>query len=117
MIVLSLRHRRNDIFWFTLMHELCHVLRHSKKQTFIDAKSSGIDPELEREADAFASRTLIPPHAAARLSALETSAQVVAFATELGIAPGIVVGRMQHDGLIPNSQWTGLFDRYQFVDD
>ena len=117
MVVLSVRHRRNDIFWFTLMHELCHVLRHSKKQTFIDAKSSGINPELESEADAFASRTLIPPHAAAQLHALDTAPRVVAFAAELGIAPGIVVGRMQYDGLIPNSQWTGLFDRYQFIDD
>lgn len=117
MVVLSLRHRRNDIFWFTLMHELCHVLRHSKKETFVDAKSSGVNPELEREADAFASRSLIPPHAAAQLPALRTSAQVVAFAAELGIAPGIVVGRMQHDRLIPNNQWAHLFDRYQFVDE
>jgi HTH-type transcriptional regulator/antitoxin HigA len=116
MVVLSLRHKRNDIFWFTLMHELCHVLRHSKKQTFVDAKSSGIDPELEQEADAFASRTLIPPHAAAQLPGLQTSAQVLAFAAELGIAPGIVVGRMQHDHLIPPNQWTGLIDRYRFVE-
>ena len=52
MVVISLRHRRNDIFWFTLFHELCHVLRHSKKQIFIDAQVSGIAKELEDEADA-----------------------------------------------------------------
>ena len=42
MVALSLRHRRNDIFWFTLFHELCHILRHSKKETFMDTKGSGI---------------------------------------------------------------------------
>lgn len=117
MIVLSLRHRRNDIFWFTLFHEMCHVLRHSKKTTFIDVKGSGIAEELEAEANAFASKTLIPPAAAARLVELTTIAQVQAFAQEIGVAAGIVVGRMQHDGLIPHSQWNRLIERYRFSTD
>jgi HTH-type transcriptional regulator / antitoxin HigA len=49
IIALSLRRRRNDIFWFTLFHEMCHILRHSKKETFVDTKGSGIDHELEVE--------------------------------------------------------------------
>jgi len=117
MIVLSLRHRRNDIFWFTLFHEMCHVLRHGKKTTFIDVKGSGIAEELEAEADAFASKTLIAPASAARLVELTTIAQVKAFAEEHGVAPGIVVGRMQHEGLIPHSQWAGLIERYRFSSD
>jgi len=117
MIVLSLRHRRNDIFWFTLFHELCHVLRHGKKETFVDAKGSGIAQDLEDEADSFASRILIPPHLATRLETLTSDVEVDAFAKTIGVAPGIVVGRMQHDGLIPHSQWTGLIDRYRFSDD
>ncbi|MGH3305455.1 MAG: ImmA/IrrE family metallo-endopeptidase [Streptosporangiaceae bacterium] len=117
MVVLSLRHRRNDIFWFTLLHELCHVLRHSKKETFVDTKGSGISQQLEDEADSFASRVLIPPHIAEELSNLSTAAEVDAFAETIGVAPGIVVGRMQHDGLIPHSQWTHLIERYRFSDD
>lgn len=117
MMVLSLRHRRNDIFWFTFFHELCHLLRHSKKTTFVDAQESGISDELEAEADAFASRTLIPPAAASRLVELTTASQVQAFAEEIGVAPGIVVGRMQHDGYIPHSRWTPLIQRYRFSDD
>lgn len=61
MIALSLRHRRNDIFRFTLFHEMCHVLRHSKKETFVDTKGSGIAQDLESEADTFASRTWKSP--------------------------------------------------------
>ena len=117
MVALSLRHRRNDIFWFTLFHELCHILRHSKKETFVDAKTSDIARELEDDADAFASRTLIPPHEAARLSELTTASEVLTFAKRIGVAPGIVAGRMQHDELIHPSHWPHLFDRYHFSDD
>lgn len=118
MIALSLRHRRNDIFWFTFFHELCHVLRHSKKETFIDLnKDSGVAEELEDEADAFASRTLIPTARLDDLWSLNTKAQVTKFADAIGIAPGIVVGRMQHEELIPHNQWTDLIARYRFADD
>jgi HTH-type transcriptional regulator/antitoxin HigA len=117
IIALSLRHRRNDIFWFTLFHEMCHILRHSKKETFVDTKGSGIDHELEVEADTFASRTLVPPETANELRHLTTASQVENFAKKIGVAPGIVVGRMQHDSLIPHSQWTNLIDRYKFTDE
>ncbi len=117
MVALSLRYRRNDIFWFTLFHELCHVLRHSKKEVFVDSKSSGIDRDLEDEADAFASRLLIAPADAARLASLTTEEQVVAFAEEIGVAPGIVVGRMRFLGLIPQNRWANLIDHFRFADD
>lgn len=116
MVALSLRHRRNDIFWFTFFHELCHVLRHSKKETFVDSSKSHIAAELEEEANAFAARVLIPAQCAARLRRLKSSADVIEFAEELGIAPGIVVGRMRYDGLIPQNQWTRLIDHYEFLD-
>jgi HTH-type transcriptional regulator/antitoxin HigA len=116
MIALSLRHRRNDIFWFTLFHELCHLLKHSKKETFVDGIDT-IDQELEGEADAYAARILIPPKAVTELPSLTTLAEVRALAETLGVADGILVGRMQHDGLIPHNQWTTAFVRYKFGDD
>jgi len=117
MIILSLRHRRNDIFWFTLFHELCHVLRHSKKETFVDTKGSGIAKELEDEADAFASRVLIPAPLDGTLAELSAAAEVEEFAKAIGVSAGIVVGRMQHDGLIPHNRWAHLIVRYRFADD
>lgn len=116
MVALSLRHRRNDIFWFTLFHELCHLLRHSKKETFVDGTDS-IDAALEDEADAYAARILIPPKAATRLTNLTTLRDVEEFSADIGVAEGIVVGRMQHDGLIPHSQWHTAIVRYKFDDD
>lgn len=116
MIAMSLRHRRNDIFWFTLFHELCHLLKHSKKETFVDGTDT-IDQELEDEADAYAARVLLPPKAAAQLPSFTTLSEVQEFAKSVGVADGVVVGRMQHDGLIPHSQWTTSFVRYKFGDD
>ncbi len=92
-------------------------MRHSKKETFIDAKASGIAANLEEEADAFASRVLIPPHLASLLPYLTTEAQVVEFARKLDVAPGIVVGRLQHERYVLNNKWAHLFDRYRFSDD
>lgn len=66
-VALSFRHKRNDIFWFTLMHEMCHILRHSKKHTFVHTMDDDNGAELEQEADAFAARLPIPPHVAGAL--------------------------------------------------
>ena len=114
LIVLSLRHRRNDILWFTLFHELCHLLRHSKKESFVHIDGGDIATELEEEADTFAAKILIAPHDATRLPLLTTESDVVAFADSIGVAPGIVVGRMQHDRQIPFNKFTRLIDRYRF---
>ncbi len=120
MLLLSLRHKSNDHLWFSLFHELGHLLLHGKKMFFIE-NLDGLDEALEHEADQFASKLLIPDHAARRLAELAktriSKTQVIAFASEIGIAPGIVVGRMQKENWLP---WTHLNDlkvRYTWSDD
>jgi len=97
VIALSDRYKKDDYFWFTFFHESAHILLHSKKETFVDDGSE--DDLLEDEANRFAADLLIPPNQVDRLSSLTTEEDVAAFARELGIAPGIVVGRLQHEGL------------------
>lgn len=46
----------------------------------------------------------------------KTHSSVMSFANEIGIAPGIVVGRLQKDGYLPYSQLNGLKVRYQFAE-
>jgi addiction module HigA family antidote len=117
MIQLSVRHRWADILWFSFFHEAGHILLHERKrQTFIDANGSS-DDELELEADAFASRSLIPREYDERLATLRSQAAIQAFAQEVGIGPGIVVGRLQHDRLVPFSKLNGLRTRLLFPDD
>ena len=101
VIQLSLRFRTNDHFWFSFFHELGHILLHGKNSTFIDdfAKS---DDDKELQANNFSGKCLIPPQHYDRLKRtnFHQASVVTKFADEIGIAPGIVVGRLQHDGLI-----------------
>ena len=118
LIMQSLRHRKDDHFWFTFFHEAAHVLLHGKRSVFIDEVSMG-DSEEERQADAFAANHLIPSKSYASLirSGRPSSIEVVAFAKKLGIAPGIVVGRLQHDKVIPFSWFNDLKRTFVFAEE
>lgn len=99
LIQLSLKYKTDDQVWFAFFHEAGHILRHSKKRICVEFGLSD-ETEDEREANDFARETLIPSEFAPRLPYLRTRAQVCEFAESIGIAPGIVVGRLQHDGLV-----------------
>ena len=101
LIQLSDRYKTEDHFWFTFFHEAGHILLHRKKDVFLEG--GGSETEQEREADRFAQDTLIPSSEYAKLrgraGAGLSAAAVRAFADEVGVSPGIVVGRLQHDKL------------------
>ena len=101
VIQLSLRYKSNDHLWFTFFHEAGHILKHGKKDIFIEG--NGLGCEKEEEANAFARDKLIPPSQMRRLleGGRPTLAAIEGFADEIGIAPGIVVGRLQHEKELP----------------
>jgi HTH-type transcriptional regulator / antitoxin HigA len=117
LIQLSLRHRWADIFWFTFFHEAAHLLLHDRRKlTFIDAGGNSTDL-MEREADEFASRILIPRHHDQALSRVTKTVESIAIlAREIGIDPGILVGRLQHDRLLQYSEFNHMRTRFQFTD-
>jgi len=105
VIQLSLRYRSNDHLWFTFFHEAGHILLHGKKDLFIEKannSSNGLDEEKEAEANHFAENELIPRRELEKLieSGARTKAAICAFAKQVGIAPGIVVGQLQHRGFL-----------------
>jgi HTH-type transcriptional regulator/antitoxin HigA len=71
---------------------------------------------LEREADRFAARMLIPQRFEGRLSTMQVN-EVSSFAKRLGIAPAIVIGRLQHEKVIPFNQGNHLRRLLQFAED
>jgi len=101
MICMTLRGKCNDRFWFTFFHESSHILNDSKKEVFVDVDYS--DDPREKAADAFAANLLIPTKHTEMMSKLKTRDQVEAFAAKIGIHPGIVVGRLQKDGVIKHN--------------
>ena len=116
MIQLSLRGKRNDIFWFTFFHEACHILEHKKSELFVDY--DGHKDEFEDQADSWAADFLIPPQHHQTLKNYYKSGRnfsyefVESFASSIGIAPGIVVGRLQHDRMLSPSHLNKLKRSY-----
>jgi addiction module HigA family antidote len=118
LIMLSLRHKSNDHFWFSFFHEAGHVLLHGKRMLFLDDVEQTIS-DLEQEADDFAAGTLVPERdfrAFVAGTRFLTKGTVSAFAERVGIAPGVVVGRLQHEKKIGFSVLNGLKKRYSLRD-
>jgi len=115
MIILSLRHKMDDHFWFSFFHEAGHILLHGKTEVFIENNKSDRSKK-EVEADVFASNFLIPKSNYKKLTSLNkfSGQLILAFAQELNLAPGIIVGRLQHDGLIPYNWLNKLKRKFNF---
>jgi addiction module HigA family antidote len=114
LLALSLRYRTNDHLWFTFFHEAGHIVLHGKRLLAIEG-TTGVDTRLEDEADAFARDVLIPAEHARQIESLRgTRAAVRAFAIVVGVAPGLVVGRMQKEGLLPWSHLNDLKASYRW---
>lgn len=98
ILSMTIRGAFADIFWFTLFHEIGHLLNGDMASSnFIDFANSRSD--MEDMADTFASDTLIPNGAFDKLLAKEnlTSKDIVTFASEQKVQPFIVVGRIQRE--------------------
>lgn len=120
VIQLSLRYRTNDHLWFTFFHEAAHILLHGKKDLFLEnthgKDANGMDATKETEANEFAEEALIPKRAFAAFSSQApfSKAAIQAFAHSIGIAPGIVVGRLQHEGMLPHGHGNDLKISYRW---
>ncbi len=114
LLALSLRYKTHDHFWFSLFHEVGHLVLHGRRLVVIEGLK-GLDQKLEAEANAFAADTLLPRPAATQLPSIARNpASIRAFAADHALHPGIVVGRMQHDGLLRFDQLNELKARYQW---
>lgn len=125
LIGLTLRYKMDDQIWFTFFHEVAHILLHRKRYSFIldnaekDLADSTVDPQMQREeeeASRFAADTLIPPDALLEFirGAVFTSDSICGFADALSIAPGIVVGRLQREGVLRHGQGNALKRKYDW---
>ena len=93
VIGITERHRKPDIFWFNLAHEVGHILKHPRRTTFldIDSEKASQDP-AELEADAFAVETLFPGDARERIARATNRQELVLLAAQLGVGVTVVAG-------------------------
>lgn len=102
LIGLSARFDRLDNFWFSLLHECAHVALHVKgsEDAFADdfEEISEVD-ELEIEANQAAADAAIPRATWKRSKALRwpTRSNIEELASEVGIHPSIVAGRVRFE--------------------
>jgi hypothetical protein len=119
LVGLTIRYKTDDQLWFTFFHEIAHILLHRERRSFVidnaaeDVGDEVVDPEMaqyEEEANRFAADTLIPPAALNEFIRRQTftNDSIHGFAESIGIGPGIVVGRLQHDGVLKRHQGNRL---------
>ncbi len=110
LIQISLLRKRADIFWFTFFHEAAHVLEGYRSEAIINLDGMPRESEAERAADQFAADALIPPEHWREFieNSPATARAITGFADRIGIHPGIVVGRLQHEKKIPRSAHNDL---------
>lgn len=100
VLALTLRYDRIDSFWFALMHEIGHIVRHLKTGGFIaddmSLRGSKTDNDVEREADAFAEKALLTDHFDLEQKDFVSKQEVLEYASFNNIHPAIVAGRIQY---------------------
>lgn len=97
LIVLSDRYGHRDTLWFSLMHEVGHVLRHPRRRTFVNLADGGDDFDgLEDEAYAFAADVLVPDRYRQRLLAAATPDEFDALAADADVDVSVLAGQRGH---------------------
>lgn len=105
-----------DIFIFTLFHEIGHILLHGKRDKFIEIENSNefVDELKETEANKFAANFLIKKPQFKNFVEKKdfTIKNIIAFANSQKIDPGIVAGRLCHEGYLTWSSVSKLRKRF-----
>ncbi len=113
IIMISDRGKKDDILWFTLFHEIAHLIKHSKKEVFVDLEDSEKN-NIEIEADEFARNILISDTIYNNFISKNKFFNeniIKKFSKENNVSTGIVVGRLQKDKLIEWNQFNNLITR------
>jgi HTH-type transcriptional regulator / antitoxin HigA len=118
IIQMSLRMKFNDHFWWTLFHECAHIILHRGKNFADDHKGQGGDG-VETEADKWAETLLYGEDGAKRIVASRprSAAAVRNWAAKLELHPGLVVGMLQHYGVLPYTHLNLLKAKFEWAQD
>ncbi len=111
IIMISDRGKKDDILWFTLFHEIGHLIKHSKKEMFIDSENSN-NNKIEIEANEYAKNILINEENYKNfINNIINENSIKKFAIKNNISPGILVGRLQNDHIIGWNDFNHLITR------
>ncbi len=117
IIQMSLRMKTNDHFWWTFFHECGHIILH-RGMTFADDPVASEDNH-EREADDWAHTVLYGQNRLSGILARQPRSEVAVrhLADELDLHPGILVGMLQHHGILRHGHLHRLKTTFQWKDE
>ncbi len=108
MIILSFRYRADDQFWFTVFHEIGHLLLHTGR-SFVDDGSVDSSDACEEEANRFASSQIITDAEVLDLTRTPLAwKSIVRFSSSAKLSPGLVLGQLQHRGIVDHRRFNFL---------
>ncbi len=104
-VVLAMNSKGEELsdFWFSLFHEIRHILQKKVKTVFInDTEKRKANTSQEDDADDFAWNYLIPTgkNSTLKLSTLKEDDEIISYAKLIGIHPDIVRKKIEVDGII-----------------
>lgn len=118
VIHLSFRHLSDDHLWFTFFHEAAHIILHGHSHIDGDGvlSMSAEDERHELEADLYAREMLLPEQFRTRLVRFggSTPNAIRRVAREAGVTPGIVVGQLEKENVIPYGRLSTMKRRYRW---
>ncbi|WP_458762831.1 ImmA/IrrE family metallo-endopeptidase [Cupriavidus basilensis] len=115
VLMLSGRYLTDDQFWFSFFHEAGHLLLHWDFESPILETSDDQNYQREAEANEFAATILLPKKYQDLLPEVRDNLRsILRLARNAGISPGIVVGQMQHNGLVKRGHFNKLKARYKW---
>lgn len=96
-LCMTIRKSFIDIFWFTLFHEICHLLNDDFEDKYIDY--SIVESDIEKRADDYSCNVLInkEEYDLFKKSMKYDISSIKQFAKSQNVLPSIVIGRLQND--------------------
>ncbi|HBR35087.1 MAG TPA: addiction module antidote protein, HigA family [Firmicutes bacterium] len=112
-LIMTIRRKFADIFWFTLFHEIGHILHGDIVDRLIDYEFT--KNEVEERADEFAANTLIDPvqYRLLRASGDFSLPHIRQFCSEQNIPTFLLIGRLQRDGHLKYHQYADEKIKYE----
>jgi HTH-type transcriptional regulator/antitoxin HigA len=112
VIAMSLRFTRLDYFWFTLLHELAHLVLHAdqlKEPAFFDVEASEEKDRAEKAANRLAKDSMVDRESWRNCAPKydPTDRAVHAYAAEQGVHPSLIAGLLRKE--------SGNYKRYSAI--
>ena len=115
LLCITIRGKRADVFWFTLFHELGHIINGDYENKFVDFEKA--DNHKELKADEFACNLLINYEDYKNFVKncdYTNWVNITSFAREQKVIPSIVIGRLQKDGFLDWSEYSDKIAQFEW---